>query len=78
MILLTIPENIAQKFMKMRVRDIHERNVSYQKKVAKVFGDLAKANKNWVVVANTKAGKLKKIDEVHKEIIEIFKNKKVV
>jgi len=77
-ILLTIPENIAQKFMKMRVRDIHERNVSYQKKVAKAFCDLAKANKNWVIVSNTKGGKLKKIDEVNKEIIEIVKNKKVV
>jgi len=77
-ILLTIPENIAQKFMKRRIRDIHERNVSYQKKVAKAFEDYAKANKNWVVVANTKGGKLKKIDEVHKEIIDIVENKKIV
>ena len=77
-ILLTIPENIAQKFMKRRIRDIHERNVSYQKKVAKAFEDYAKANKNWVVVANTKGGKLKKINEVRKEIVEIVKTKKVV
>ena len=77
-ILLTIPKNIAQKFMKRRIRDIHERNVAYQKKVAKAFFDLAGANKNWVVISNTKGGKLKKIDEVHKEIIDIVENKKIV
>ena len=75
-ILLTIPETIAQKFMRKRVRDIHEKNVSYQKRVAKEFLDLAKANKNWAVVSNTKGGGLKKINEVHKEIVEIVKNPK--
>ena len=77
-ILLTIPQNIAQKFMRMRALDIHEKNVSYQKRVAKAFGDYAKQNKNWVVVSNTRGAKLKKIDEVHKEILEILKTKKVV
>ena len=77
-ILLTIPQNIAQKFMRMRALDIHEKNVSYQKRVAKAFGDYAKQNKNWVVVSNTRGDKLKKIDEVHKEILEILKTKKVV
>ena len=77
-ILLTIPQNIAQKFMRKRARDIHERNVVYQKRVASGFFDLAKANKNWIVVSNTKGGKLKKIDDVHKEILEILKTKKVV
>src|SRR3990167_11308017 len=47
-ILLTIPQNIAQKFMRIRALDIHEKNVSYQKRVAKAFGDYAKQNKNWV------------------------------
>jgi len=75
-ILLTIPETIAQKFMRKRVRDIHEKNVFYQKRVAKEFLDLAKANKNWAVVSNTKGGGLKKINEVHKEIVEIVKNPK--
>ena len=68
-ILLTIPEVVAQRFMSRRVRDIHERNVSYQQKVAKAFEDLANANKNWVVVSNTSGTKLKKIDEVHQEIL---------
>lgn len=75
-ILLTIPETIAQKFMRKRVRDIHEKNVSYQKKVAKAFFDLAKTNKNWAVVANTKGGKLKKISEVHQDILEMLRLKK--
>ena len=69
-ILLTIPETIAQKFMRRRIRDIHEKNLAYQKRVAKEFFDLAGANKNWVVVSNTKDGRLKKIDEVHKEIVK--------
>ena len=77
-ILLTIPQNIAQKFMRKRARDIHERNVVYQKRVASAFFDLAKANKNWVVVSNIKGGRLKKIDEVHKEIVKILRNKKIV
>lgn len=77
-ILLTIPEKIAQKFMRQRALDIHERDVSYQVKVSKAFEDYAKENKNWVVVSNTKGGKLKKIDEVHKEIIEIVKSNKIV
>lgn len=75
-VLLTIPQNIAQKFMGKRRLDIHEKNVSYQKRVARAFLDLAKANKNWAVVSNTKGGKLKRIDEVHKEIVEIVKNPK--
>lgn len=75
-ILLTIPETIAQKFMRKRVRDIHEKNVSYQKRVAKAFLDLAKTGKSWAVVSNTKGGGLKKINEVHKEIVEIVKNPK--
>ena len=69
-ILLTIPQNIAQKFMRRRIRDIHEKNLAYQKRVASAFFDLAGANKNWVVVSNTKDGRLKKIDEVHKEIVK--------
>lgn len=77
-ILLTIPETIAQKFMRKRTRDIHEKNVSYQERVVKAFFDLAKANKNWVVVSNIKGGRLKKIDEVHKEIVGILKRKKVI
>ena len=77
-ILLTIPQEIAQKFMRTRALDIHEKNVSYQKRVAKAFEDYAKQNKNWTVVSNTKAGKLKKIDDVHKEILEILKIKTVV
>ena len=77
-VLLANPQNVAQKFMRMRTLDIHEKNVSYQKKVAKAFEDYAKQNKNWVVVSNTRGDKLKKIDEVHKEILEILKTKKVI
>lgn len=77
-ILLTIPENIAQEFMRKRKLDIHEKNVSYQKRVARAFEDYTKANKNWVEVSNMEGGRLKKIEEVHKEILEILKSKKVI
>ena len=76
--LLTIPVKIAQKFMKQRKLDIHEKDVAYQRRVDDAFEDYAKTNKNWAVVSNTKGGKLKKIDEVHQEILEILKKKKVV
>ena len=77
-ILLTIPQEIAQKFMRMRALDIHEKNVSYQKRVAKAFWDYAQKNKNWTIMSNTRGAKLKKIDEVHKEVIEVLRKARVI
>lgn len=77
-VLLTIPIGVAQQLMGRRKLDIHEKNLQYQKRVARAFLDLAKTNKNWVVVSNTKGDGLRKIAEVHVEIIKTLKSKKMV
>lgn len=76
-ILLTIPSNVAQKFMKRRRLDIHEKNVQYQEKVARAFSEYSKRNKNWIEVSNVKNGKLRPILEVHQEIVSQLEKRKI-
>lgn len=77
-ILLTIPTNMAQKFMKKRKMDIHETGVSYQAAVADAFLAYAKAKKNWIKVSNVNGEKLKGLKEVSEEVVAILKAKKFI
>jgi len=73
-VLMTIPQEVAQKFMSRRVRDIHEVDTNYQEAVAKAFEDYAKGKRNWITVSNMKGKNLKSLDEVHKEIVSVVKD----
>jgi len=77
-VLLTIPGYVAQKFMAKRIKDIHEQNAEYQLEVARVFEGYARGKKNWILVPNIERNKLKPIDQVHKEIVEVLKKRGVL
>ncbi|MBI2594591.1 dTMP kinase, partial [Candidatus Curtissbacteria bacterium] len=49
-ILLTIPTEVAQKFMRLRKLDIHEKDIRYQMLVAKAFEEYARTQKSWAIV----------------------------
>ncbi len=71
---------IAQKNINIRGRqkDIHEDNLKYQKEVSYAFLNLSKQEKNWQVVNCAKNNKMRKPEEIHKEILSILKKKNVL
>lgn len=71
--LLTIPTELAQKFMAKRVKDIHEKDMVYQRAVAKEYENYAKEKKGWVIVSNMKDNKLRTLEDVHLEITKHLK-----
>ncbi len=77
-ILLTIPGATAQKFMDKRIKDIHEVDLNYQNKVASAFEELASESKNWIKISNVAGSKLRSIADVHREIVDVLKNKRII
>ncbi|MBI4037833.1 dTMP kinase [Candidatus Curtissbacteria bacterium] len=77
-VLLTLPPKSAQKFMKQRVLDIHEKDVVYQEKVAETFREYSEGKKNWVEVSNMDGDRLKTLQEVDKEVIDNLKKSRLI
>lgn len=79
-IFLYVPFNIAQELMNKqgRVKDQNEENVNYLKKVEKMYLWLSKKKKNWVKIDCVKNGKMRSIEEIHKEIVKVLCQKKVI
>ena len=79
-VLLFVDPKIAQKNINTRDRsvDIHEKNLQYQKKVAKAFLDLSQKEKNWVVVDCGKDDNMRKPADIHREILGILKKKNIL
>ncbi len=69
-VLMTIPNSVAQKFMAKRVRDIHEKDLVYQMRVAQEYEEYSKGKKNWITVSNMKGTNLRSLQEVHEEIVK--------
>jgi len=59
-----VPVAQAQKNMRGKKKDQHERSVAYQKRVAAVYRQLAK-RREWKVVPCTKNGKMRSPQEIH-------------
>jgi dTMP kinase len=84
---LHVPVNIAQELMQTREhkeylasdkkQDIHEQNPEYQQKVVDTYLDLVKERDNWVVIQcyNENIGELKSIERIHREIVDIIKDR---
>lgn len=78
-ILLYAPPEVAQKNIEQRgKKDINEKDIEYQKKVAEAYLYLAKSQSHWVVIDCTKDGQMKSKEEIHREIIKVFKEKAVL
>ena len=76
-LLLSVPPVISQKLMAKKKRDIHERNKKYLENVWQIFEDLA-GKKNWRKINCVKNGKLRKPEEIHKEVLEILENRSIL
>ncbi len=69
-ILLTIPTEVAQKFMRLRKLDIHEKDIRYQMLVAKAFEEYARTQKSWAIVSNMVDKKLRSLEDVHLDVVD--------
>lgn len=87
-IYLYVPLRIAQNLMSRRKKkaylngkdkDQHEENLGYLRKVEKMYEKLSSQRKNWVKInCVDKDGKLRSIEEIHKEIIKILREREIV
>jgi dTMP kinase len=66
-VFLDVPVAVSQKLMMKKKKDQHEANTAYQKKVANVYGILAR-NKNWLTIACAPKGEMRSRKEIHEEI----------
>lgn len=71
-ILLSIPSQISQRLMSAKKKDIHEADGEYLAKVSDVYDQLAKDKTNWVRIDCVGGGKLRKLGEIHKEVLAIL------
>lgn len=74
-IFLYVPFNVSQELMNKqgRVKDQNEEDASYLKKVERMYLWLSKYKKNWVRIDCVKNGKMRSIEDIHKEIINVLK-----
>ena len=77
-IFLRVPISVTRKLMKKRNLDIHESNLKYQEKVLAQYELLSDLNKNWAKVNCSKEGKILKPQEVHKMVLEVLKDRKIL
>jgi dTMP kinase len=66
-IYLDVPVSNAQRLMKGKKKDQHEKDVGYQKRVADAYNSLAK-RKDWRKISCTKDGKILSPQEIHEKI----------
>ena len=74
--LLQVPIKTTKELMKNRKLDIHEKDLTYQKKVFDVYDSFAGRKKNWVKVECTKDGEILSPEEIHSKIVEVFNRRK--
>ncbi len=80
-IYLSVPVETSAQLIKERrakgkaevVKDIHESNLEYQRKVADVYRYLSKERSNWKIVDCVKGGKLLPREDVHQKVVKIVK-----
>ena len=78
-ILLYADPEVAQKNIEKRgEKDINEKDLAYQKKVAEAYLYLSKSQSHWVVIDCVKDGQMKSKDEIHQNILEVLKQKGVL
>lgn len=75
-ILLFADPEVAQKNIEQRgEKDINEKDLAYQKKVAEAYLYLAKLQPHWVVIDCASDGQMKPKKEIHQEIMKIINKK---
>lgn len=59
-------------------KDIHESNIKYQVDTAKVYLQLAQAEKNWVVLNCLENRRMRSPQQIHEEIMQVLKEKRIL
>lgn len=87
-IFLHVPPEIGQglvdskgnrKYVGGEKRDIHEASLSHLKKAEEIYLYLARTRKHWVKVeCLDRKGKLRLREDIHKEIVEVLKRRKII
>lgn len=72
-LLLNVNPNIGQRnAQKLHKSDIHENDLNHLIKANKIYLELAKNEKNWVIVNCMDNDKIRPIEDIHKDIVEII------
>jgi len=77
-IFLHVPVEVSRKLISFRKLDIHEADLSYLSRVVDVYNDLSQNRKNWVKVDCVQGGKILKPEEIHKKVLRILGERKVL
>lgn len=80
-IFLYVPTRVTQELMKARggKLDIHERNLDFLTESEKMYLRLAKRFRNWVVVdCLDRNGLLRSREEIHQEVVNVLKKRKLI
>lgn len=74
-ILLVVDPKVGQKnVLGKHNLDIHEKNLKHLMNANKIYLDLAKSEKNWVIVNCMYNGKMRSRQDVHKDIVKVMEN----
>ena len=72
-ILLNVDPSIGQKNVEGKHHpDIHENDLNHLSKANKIYLELSKTENNWRIVNCMEDGKMKSVEKIHQEIIEII------
>ena len=71
-IFLSVPVEVSQNLISNRKLDIHERDASYLRRVAREYESLARERKNWVKVECVENGKLLLPETIHQKVLEVL------
>lgn len=79
-IFLYMPYDVAIRLIEKRgnAKDQNEENALYLKKVEKMYLWLSKHKKNWIKIDCVRDGKLRRIDDIHQEIVASLKEEKLL
>jgi len=58
--------------------DIHEKDILFRQKVEKMYLELAKTKKNWVVINAVKDNQILPIKTIHQKIVQTLVDKKII
>ena len=75
---LPVSISVSKNLMKGRNLDIHESDLKYQGKVLEVYDDICRKKNYWVKVNCTKNGRILPSSEIHKKVLQILKEKKII
>ncbi len=72
MLLVVDPKVGQQNVLAKPHSDLHENSLDHLQKANKIYRELSKTEKNWIVINCMEKGKMKKPGDIHQEIVKII------